>query len=136
MGDGSFRNLLDGHADQSADGVDDSVFGFEDVTVGDDFGGFMDDADGGHESRNLRCRPLWPAEAEGKGNQCVSGEMGCPVHGAGKGLASGGDAADGEQAKGEQHGCCAGEHGGGEKGCRVQSGLSINPEPDEPEPKK
>lgn len=120
MGDCSFRNLLNRHADQGADGVDDSVFGFEDVTVGDDFGGFMDHADGRHESRNLCCRSLWPAAAEGEGNQGVGGEMGCPVQCAGKGMTGGGEAADGEQAESEQHGCCAGEYVGGEKGCRGQ----------------
>jgi len=43
---------LDGYADQDADGVNKGVFGFEDVAVGDDFGGFMDDADGCDESCN------------------------------------------------------------------------------------
>ena len=52
---------------------------------------------------------LWPAEAEGEGNQGVGGEMGNLVHGAGEGMACCGDAADGEQAEREQHGCGAGE---------------------------
>lgn len=41
-----------------------------------------------------------------------------PVQGAGEGEAGGGNAADGEQAEREQHGCGAGEFGyGGEGGC-------------------
>ncbi len=52
---------LNRHADQGAEGVDDGVFGFEGVAVGDDFGGFMDDADHGDEDRNERRRLPRPA---------------------------------------------------------------------------
>lgn len=100
---------LDSCADQATDGVNDGVFGFEGVTVCDDFGGFMDRTDDRHKSYSLHCRSLLPAKAEGKGNQSVGGEMGHIVHGSGKGMADSGQAADGEQTEREQHGCGAGE---------------------------
>ncbi len=55
MGDRALHDPLNRHADQGADGVDDDVFGFEGVAVGDDFGDFMDRADGGDDGRNLHC---------------------------------------------------------------------------------
>ena len=99
---------MDCHADHGANGINKGVFGFEAVPVGNDFGGFMNHPDDCHESCNLHCRSLWPAEGEGEGNQGVSGKMCYPVHGAGECMACSGQAANGEQAEREQHGCGAG----------------------------
>lgn len=108
---------MDYYADQGADSVNNCVFNFEAVTVRDDFGGFMDGANYCYQSRNVQCRVLLPAKAEGEGNQGVGSNMRHPVYGAGKGMSGGRHAADGEQAEREQHG-----YGAGEQGVRLQEG--------------
>ncbi len=85
MGDRALHGPLNRHADQGADGVDDDVCGFEGMAVGDNFGDFMDCADGGHADRNVRRWPPRPTQAISEGKQCVGGEMRYPAQGAGEG---------------------------------------------------
>jgi hypothetical protein len=114
------RSSLNRHADQGAYSIDDSIFGLEGVAVGNDFGAFMNHADGRDEYRNVYYRPLRPTEAEGEGNQSVGGEMCRPVHDARESLASIWGTANCEKAAREQHGGSAGKLGDRRKGYLVQ----------------
>lgn len=82
------------HADDGSHGIDDGIFGFEGVAVGDDPGGFVDEANGCHQGRYQDCRLPGPAEPGGETNPGAGREMRDPVQEAGESMPCGGDAAE------------------------------------------